>query len=323
MAYNRPWKSFDEQLTLLKSRGMAVTDENAAISYLERIGYYRLSAYWYPFRVFEITQDVNTRQIKTVRTDNFVENSQFVDAVELYIFDKKLRLLVLDALERIEVALRVDMAYLLGQKGAFAYRDISSYHPTFANKPSRQPLMNRFDSWLDKYQSLLNRSKEDFVEHYRQKHGSDLPIWVAVEVWDFGAMSQLFSLMTARDQAQIASKYGVNDFKVFASWLRALNYLRNLTAHHSRLWNRNIIDQPKLPKTGDIDWCDNFIGKQDLIAKPFLLLAIARHLVKVVCPNTQWHKRLETHLDDFPEIYSDRKVNVKDMGTMPGWKRWW
>ncbi|EGG99216.1 Abortive infection bacteriophage resistance protein [gamma proteobacterium IMCC2047] len=323
MAYNRPWKSFEDQLKLLKSRGMTVTDEDAANSYLERIGYYRLSAYWYPFRVFEITQDANTRQIKTQRTDNFVDNSQFVDAVELYIFDKKLRLLVLDALERIEVALRVDMAYLLGQKGAFSYRDINLFHPTFATKPSPQIGMNKFQSWLAKYEALLNRSKEDFVEHYRQKHGADLPIWVAVEVWDFGAMSQLFNLMKVPDQTQIASKYGVNDFKVFASWLRSLNYLRNITAHHSRLWNRNIIDQPKLPKVGEIDWCDSFIGKPDLIAKSFLLLAITRHLVNVVCPNTQWHNRLEEHLDNFPTVHSDRKVSVEDMGTPPDWQSWW
>ncbi|MFT6917367.1 MAG: abortive infection bacteriophage resistance protein [Motiliproteus sp.] len=323
MAYECPWKTFPEQLELLKSRNMTVTDEAAAISYLERIGYYRLSAYWYPFRVFEFTQDPKTKKICSQRTNNFVDNTQFIDAVELYIFDKKLRLHVLDALERIEVSVRVDIAYLLGNKGTFAYSDISLFHPTFATKPSGQSGLNRFESWQGRYKGLLNRSKEDFVKHYKQTHGPELPIWVAVEVWDFGAMSQLFSMITVPDQRYIASKYGVSDFKIFASWLRSLNYLRNLAAHHSRLWNRNVIDQPKLPKVGELDWCDAFIGKPDLIAKPFLLLAITRHLIKHIYPNTQWERRLKSHLDAFPVIYSDRKVNVNDLGTVERWQSWW
>ena len=112
MAYKRPWKTFDEELKLLESRGMLVTERDSSLSYLERIGYYRLSAYWYPFRVFSFSQDSNTGKITSKATDVFAENTQFVNAVELYIFDKKLRLVVLDALERIEDSLRVDMAYL-------------------------------------------------------------------------------------------------------------------------------------------------------------------------------------------------------------------
>lgn len=111
MAYNRPWKSFSDQLQQLKDRGMVVTDDVAALNYLERIGYYRLTAYWYSFRQFQVAQDPVTKQLSTVRTDQFETKTQFVDAVELYLFDKKLRLLVMDALERIEIGLRVDIAY--------------------------------------------------------------------------------------------------------------------------------------------------------------------------------------------------------------------
>lgn len=134
MVYNRPWKSFQDQLNLLKSRGMGVTDEAAAMRYLERIGYYRLSAYWYPFRVFKHEQDTATKIITTTRTDDFVPNTQFLDAVNLYLFDKKLRLLILDALERIEVAIRVDMAYMLGERDKFAHHDVAHFHAGFANK---------------------------------------------------------------------------------------------------------------------------------------------------------------------------------------------
>ncbi len=309
MVYNRPWKSFQDQLDLLKSRGMEVTDEPAALRYLERIGYYRLSAYWYPFRVFKNEQDATTQTISTTRTDDFVPNTQFLDAVELYLFDKKLRLLILDALERIEVAIRVDMAYLLGERDKFAHHDVAHFHPGFANKPAKGG-KTAFGLWHEKYGGLVNRSKEDFVKHYRAKHGPDLPIWVAIEVWDFGVMSQLFAMMKVADQQKIAAKYGVNDWQAFQSWLRSLNYLRNLGAHHSRLWNRNVIDQPKLPSRGAVPWCDGFIGKPDLVAKPFLLLGICRCLVLKICPGTDWHGRVMAHLQGFPVHHSDLKRSI-------------
>lgn len=322
MAYKRSWKTFSEQLALLESRGLIVTDRYLALSYLERIGYYRLSAYWYPFRIFNIAQE-QSGLLTSKATDRFVSNAQFINAVDLYIFDKKLRLFVLDALERIEVSLRVDMAYLLGKQDPFAHQNIHCFHNRFATKRSRDPLKNNFEVWQEKYVGLLNRSKEDFVKHYREKHDGNLPIWVAVEIWDFGAMSQLFSIMKAPDQKEIAFKYGVSDFTVFASWLRSLNYLRNLAAHHSRLWNRNMIDQPKLPKRGQINWCDDFIGKPDLIAKPFLLLAVTHHLLKVVCPNTRWGERLKTHLKGFPSSHTEKNLSINDIGVSENWEKWW
>jgi len=321
MAYARPWKSLDEQLTLLQSRGMATGNREQAISYLERIGYYRLSAYWYPFRVFQLHQDPNNGRLSATTTDQFHPDTHFLDAVNLYLFDKQLRLLVMDALERVEVAIRVDIAHLLGERSTFAHADQTQFHPGFSGKQFRGK--TAFQHWQDKYSGLLHRSKEDFVRHYRKKYGDDLPIWVAIELWDFGAMSQLFAMMNVADQSRIAAKYGIQDFRVFSSWLRALNYLRNVTAHHSRLWNRNIIDQPKLPVAGQIGWCNHFIGKADLVAKPFLLLAILRHLAKTICPNTEWHQRVKDHLLSFPEAHSAPKRGLNDIGTPTTWQEWW
>ena len=323
MAYDRPWKSFDEQLALLTTRGMCVTNDQAAKNYLERVGYYRLSGYWYPFRQFVFLQDPSTGSFSAKALDQFHPNTHFSDAVKLYLFDKVLRLLVLDALERVEVALRVDIAHLLGERSAFAYLDSQQFHPSFANKKFRG--VPAFESWQKKYLGLVSRSKkkEEFVHHYLKTHGEQLPIWVAIEVWDFGAMSQLFAMMKVKDQTKIAAKYGVTDFMVFASWLRSLNHLRNIAAHHSRLWNRNIVDQPKLPKLGEIAWCDGFLGKSDLIAKPFLLFAILRHVVCVISPKTSWHTRLADHLDSFPELQSDQKRTLHDIGVTKDWKTWW
>lgn len=321
MVYIRPWKSFPEQLELLKSRSMVVTDEAAALDYLERVGYYRLSAYWYPFRKFELVQDSKTGKLATKAMDEFYPETQFVDAVRLYLFDKQLRLQVMDALERIEVALRVDIAHLLGERSLFAHLELNELHPSFTRKKRRDG-RTYFEQWQSKCQDLQRRSKEDFVKHYRAKYGEPLPIWVAVETWDFGAVSQFFAMMQVKDQLTVARRYGIPDWRTFQTWLRSLNYLRNLCAHHSRLWNRNVVDQPSLAGTDDIDWCRSFAGKKDLIAKPFLLLAICRHMVKIICPDTEWHSRLAEHLATFPKQYSQRTLSVGDMGLPEEWDNW-
>lgn len=103
MEREKPWKSFEEQLAILKGRGLQVDDDVAALNYLGRLGYYRLSGYLYPFRDFEITKDAQGKLTGTRRVDDFMQGSHFEDAVKLYVFDKKLRMLALDGLERIEM----------------------------------------------------------------------------------------------------------------------------------------------------------------------------------------------------------------------------
>ena len=132
MAPLKPWRSFQEQLETLKARGLLVDNDSAALDYLRRIGYYRLSGYWYPLRM--IDPIASAAQRKPVRRDEFVPGSRFEDVVRLYVFDKKLRLLALDALERIEMAVRVDVAHLLGKRDPLAHLRADCLHGNFAKK---------------------------------------------------------------------------------------------------------------------------------------------------------------------------------------------
>ena len=165
---------------------------------------------------------------------------------------------------------------------------------------------------MAKYRGLVSRSKEDFVRHYHDTHGEELPVWVAVEVMDFGALSQLFSMLNVNDQSEIARRYGVNDWKVFASWLFSLSYLRNLVAHHSRVWNRNITSKPKLPKRGQMEWCDSFIDNEDTRFKPFLLVAITTRASQICLPQYTMASSIGRALVEisgtafFPKVGSDR-----------------
>lgn len=305
--------SFEDQLSLLKSRGMQVSDDIAAINHLDRIGYYRLSGYWYPFREWD--------SVAQKRSDTFKPGTCFENAVQLYVFDKKLRFLALDALERIEVAIRVDIAHLLGERDTFAYQNPSLFDGRFVN-PQSPRNRNTLANWQSRYERLLARSrKEAFVAHYRTTHGLSLPIWVAIEIWDFGAVSMLYAGMKGRDRDAIACKYQVQDGRVFRSWLRALNYLRNLCAHHSRLWNRNMVDQVTLPDRANARELVAFEGNNTWRARPFIYLCILQWLMTEICPNSSWGQRLKRHLLEFPKD-KNGVCSLANMGCPSGWEKW-
>src|SRR5450830_921782 len=189
-------------------------------------------------------------QHKAVRLDSFTPGSRFEDVVRLYVFDKKLRLLAQDALERIEMAVRVDVAHLLGKRHPCAHENPIYLHGNFTKKL----IVNGPDAgktqpqvWLAKYQSMLRQArKAPFVAHHQQLYGT-LPIWAAIEVWDFGLPSKLFAGMQHADQQIIAKLYGAPTGLAFAQWLRSLNFIRNVSAHHGRLWHINVLEVSAVP----------------------------------------------------------------------------
>lgn len=317
--YSKSHLSFEQQLELLKSRGLEVTDDAIALEYLRRLGYYRLSGYWYPFReLIPVTSTNTSKYTRPQRRDQFMSGSRFQDAVDLYVFDKKLRLLVLDAIERLEVAFRVDIAYLLGKKDRFAYTNASLLHGNFTKKINPRTRRTNYQEWISKHGHLIQRSKEDFVEHYKAKYGLPLPIWVAIELWDFGVLSMFYQGMTVKDKQEIASKYNIPDWQVMQSWLRCLNYIRNVAAHHSRLWNRNLIDQPKLAKRGEMPAFDGFIGNINTTSRVYIVLCIVSYFLRYVCPRSSWHLRLRELVITLPK---STHIKINDMGFPEDWDR--
>lgn len=312
--YKKPYLTFDQQLTLLKSRGLEITDDAIALEYLRRLGYYRLSGYWYSCRRLILTEAEKLNRPN--REDNFMSGSRFQDVVELYIFDKKLRLIILDAIERIEVAIRVDIAYQLGSKDPFAYRNSALLHGNFTKKIDPKTGITRHEDWLDKHDRLISRSKEDFAEHYKSKYGLPLPIWVAIELWDFGLLSKFYQGMSVSDKDIIAKKYHVPNWPIMESWLRCLNYARNVVAHHGRLWNRNLIDQPKLGKYGDMPEFAFAIGNVDCTSRVYIILCMLAHLMKHVSPRSSWNRRVVSLIRSFP---LSNHFRVQDMGCPIDW----
>jgi abortive infection bacteriophage resistance protein len=297
--YAKPHLPVPAQLELLKLRGMQVTDEPRALQYLERIGYYRLSGYWYPFRQSQLISGTRGKPVPQI-LDQFRPGTEFRQVVELYVFDKRLRLLLLDAIERIEVALRVDIALLLGARDPWAHRNPKELHGQFSAKVNSRTGRTEHGAWLTRLNENERRSKEDFIKHFRAKYSSDLPIWIAIELWDFGMLSVFLNGMKIADQDVIATKYGIPRRELLTSWMRAINHVRNICAHHNRLWNRSPSDQPKPPRVGEIPLLDHLANDSHAQVRLYAVAAVIQFLLRRINPTTSWADRLHQHFASFP-----------------------
>lgn len=228
MEYSKPPLSYEQQISLLKSRGLIIQSKEKARHILRRISYYRLSAYCIPFQSDK---------------DCFDENTTIENIVELYNFDHDLRIIIFESLQKVEIFLRTLITYHLAHKyGAFGYADQKNLTPKFKDK---QKWVNYFNDVLN---DVLSRSKEIFISHYKTKYDESkhFPIWIVTEVISFGALSLLFAGLKPSDQNEIAKEFCINH-TVLKSWFHHLVYIRNICAHHARLWNRKLAIKPKIP----------------------------------------------------------------------------
>ncbi|WP_198930122.1 Abi family protein [Rodentibacter sp. Ppn85] len=302
----KSWKDYKDLLELLISRGMGVECQQQALHYLENIGYYRLSGYWHPFRQKNELQ--SQQKAKLVLLDDFKPDTYFSTVLNLYIFDKKLRLLALDALERIEMAVRNDVVHLLGKLHPLAHiephqtdpqtrNNICCLHPNFVNT-------DKYVRWKEKHNKLVERAKNrESIKHYMKQYGGVLPIWVSAEVWDFGLLSQLFAGMRFHDKNMIAKKYGVKHGKTLEQWLKSLNFIRNVCAHHGRLWNLNIVNTAAP--------LDDFVSINQY--RVFMYLVIMQKMLLTINPKSTWNKRLYELLKSFPNA-ENGAISIQDMG---------
>lgn len=223
------FKTYSDQVELLRQRGMRVSDPEHAEAVLARLNYYRLSGYWYPMRRFSPGDGI--------AQDEFVDGASFRLVEDLYTFDERLRHCVFSELDRVELAIRAKLGYELGRIDPLVY-----LHP---EKLNDKRVRRDYKAWLNRYQLALKKSKEDFVVHHKTKYGENLPIWAAVEIMDWGMLSMLYGMSPDRERERIAQPCGLNGPQLY-SWLRSLNVLRNYAAHHARMFNRVYSRKPKL-----------------------------------------------------------------------------
>ena len=240
--YQKPYKSFDEQLLLIEERGLGIVDRAFARAGLARLGYYRLSAYWYPFR----RRSEYHREGTDIPDHAIYPGYTLDDMIRICDFDGLLRSHILFAINHIEVAVRVAVAYETGKRDPVAYLDIE-YWGERANVPfSGDKSRTQYEVFCDRHQELVSRSKEAFAKHFREVYDGELPVWAAIELWDFGTLSRSFQVMSSDDRLQVARRFGITSGKTLQGWLESLNDLRNFCAHHQRLNRRHFPIAPSM-----------------------------------------------------------------------------
>lgn len=171
----------------------------------------------------------------------FKENSKFLDVISIYNFDRELRLLIFDAIEKIEISLRTKLIYSLSHElGPWWFQDLEIYNDV----PEAVKTLSVLGAELE-------RSKDTFIKEHKVKHKDDPrfpPSWKILELTSFGALSRIYGNLknTIASKNTIAKEFGVVNHTFLPSWLQSLAQIRNYCAHHSRLWNKNLPGRPKL-----------------------------------------------------------------------------
>jgi abortive infection bacteriophage resistance protein len=287
--FNKSPKTYQEQIEILQQRGMVIDDAESAKFYLKQLNYYRLAAYWLPFEAEHTTH-------------TFKPGTSFEQVLNLYIFDRELRLLILDAIERIEVSARSHWAYELSHKhGSHAHLDSS-----LARKPYH------YQKNLESLKIELSRaeSSELFIRHFQNTYSEGMPpVWASCEVMSMGLLSRWYqNLKPFNTRIAIARHYKVGE-QVLQSWLHHLSTVRNTCAHHSRLWNREMTVTPKIPDPAPKNLRSQLVTDS---RKIYNSLVIMLHLMDIVAPDHHWRKRLLS-------LIQTHEIDTVHMGFPDGW----
>ncbi len=288
--YSKHATSLDEQIALYEGRGLLVPDRDKAKHYLEFIGYYRLGGY--------------TKSLQAEKNDDthrFRDGATFDGVLDLYIFDRKFRNLLMDALERIEIAVKARITFDTSvNKGPFWLLDKNNF-----NYGRHHKILRELDRVVG---DDPTRSNHRFITHYYQNYDEPKypPSWMMMEALTFGAVSRFYNLMKGDLQKPIASAFNMH-WSVLESHLHSLTYIRNLCAHHDVVWNRILTIRPKIMKSNREKWPPHSHNKI------FVICGIIRHFLTIIADGSQWPQRLEALIEEHPN------VDPRDMGFPADW----
>lgn len=299
-----------EHIELLRSRGMEV-NADLAHQWLNYVSYYRLSAYWYPARILASGGQ---------RENSFVPGTRFSDAIALYEADRKLRTLVHDGMERIEIAMRTRIGEVLVATSPLSYTDPQRFRPTFDHQ-----------RWMMMTNKRINRAgkNNEAIRHYRDNYDNQYPFWVLAEVLDFADVSRLYEGLPASDQRLIAEKMGIvidltpisknQQRKVklqspLVRWMEQLTIVRNFCAHHARLWNKSFAPAP----TTALRTLPRFVAlPQGQSEEMFGVLTVMASLIRVASPGTTWPDKITRLIHD--SFLTNPFVNPASLGIPDNW----
>ncbi|OFX19897.1 MAG: hypothetical protein A2033_00420 [Bacteroidetes bacterium GWA2_31_9] len=268
MQYNKPPLSIAAQISNLKKRGLIIDNIEFAENTLKFISYYRLRAYTYPF------------QNNSNSEHNFIYKISFEEIIKLYEFDRDLRLITFNAIERIEIALRTLIIYNYA---------ISYGSHWFENKALYRNLHFYKNDMALLYKEI-ERSDEVFIKHYKLTYSNPLqpPAWMSLEVATLTTLSKIFqNLARSNEKKRIAKSLGL-DFIILENWMHVLSVVRNICAHHSRLYNRTLSQSLILPSnTFNNNWISNINIDN---SKIYAVICAMIYLLDKILPSNDFRK---------------------------------
>ena len=296
---NKLPRGLDEQLQLLIERGMTVNDKDSARHFLQNISYYRLKGYWW--------------DMQSDRENHIFEaGTTFEQVIERYNFDRHLRIILFDAIERIEIALRTKMIYHLSL----------SYGPLWYSDGSIFTDKNKHKVHLEGLNREFGFSNEIFIKDHKKRYPELEPeAWKIMEVASMGTLSKFYKNLNhqLREKSLIANEMGLNLHSELSSWLESIVYVRNIIAHHSRLWSRNMVkiptDEIKNPQS---DWLNNILLPVQK-KRPFLIISAMIYLCNKVSPNHQIKTKILELIETNPTVPIYKLGFLNKWNSQPIW----
>lgn len=299
-----------EQLQLLKKRGLLIPDEHNALFFLNTVSFFRLTPYMRPFQMSN-------------NEHHFKSGITFNQLTKLYEFDRRLRLLVIDAIERTEVAVRARISNELGNKyGSHWYLNNEHFKKTYHHERLIKTIQEKQQSALEDYNRECQRiedlktsdttyktylkekrRQESYARHYALTYHEPelMPGWAMLEEISLGELSHLYKgLAKDKDKKAIANGFDLYP-PLLESWLHTITVIRNICAHHARLWNRELGIKPAYPTQKDFIW-PSYLDKDHPHTRVATVFSILHHMMKRISPETEWCNRLLTLFHSFDGI---------------------
>ena len=278
--------SFDEQISLLKSRGLTISDENQAKYILSCINYYRFSGYLFGFR--------------DKSTGMYPQNLTFAQVKRIYDLDRRLTKTLLFALEDIEETLKTRLSYTITSsypEDPLIYLNAAIYR----NRNSFIDFQSRFYSAVEKNKGL------PFVKHHIEQYGGDLPMWVAVELFTMGNLHAVYDNLIGPLQKKIAKQYNTGPIQL-RNWILNLMYTRNHLAHNMRIYDYDFARSPMQCKNHPFP-CE----KTNRIFDQVFIMCV------MYSDHEEWTNYIVPELSALFEEYSD-VIQLQNIGFPENWK---
>ncbi len=292
--YDKPPLTPEQHADLLLSRGLKGINKEDLRNRLESVNYYRLRGYTYPY------------QDNTTKCAQFLPCNSWPDIWNDYVMDSRLRGLLFESIGHIEIAFRTQLELVMSlQYGSRWYAKSVCFHDKECHEKDLSQLV---EDW--------ERSHEEFKSHYVEKYDNPRkpPAWMIFETATFGITSKFYSNIDSKlpEKAEITRFFGFSKstVKILASWIHHLNTVRNICAHHSRLFSRVNNTRPIFPRRMQGKWVS--VWKEDRL---YASICIIKKLLDTSAPEFDFLRQLE------PIIKMAKTNQLKTMGFPDNWKR--